>query len=424
MYRRDFMKLLSVLLLSGQGGSVEAEQSAFLDSSCGMGRAQSGPLEGQELVKLLDRYVDSGKRKLIVHCDVHIKEPIVIPSEFQIVFNGIVYSSSPKKTFFLVGARSTTVIFRSIVGNEIDENQSGFVIENSSDCAVFGENISGFFNKGVDILAENGGVCERNSISIKKISGARGKFGAAVSIYGRGSRHNTISGGLYIGNRVGITINGADYNKVIGSRCEENREAGIMLDGMISLSGDGASFNALRSIVCDHNGTGSDGYAGIYFGNGASNNKVESARALGNRGAGCKLSGASGTELKSNIFTDMVLRENQKGGFVSSWAPNTEIRNGTIESNEGKGVHLFNCDDSVVSGRSRFNGGDGLLIQSHNAVAEDLEVSFNNGYGIHLTFGGLRKPSLTLENVDMSGNKLGRINAPKEALFMNNWSPV
>jgi hypothetical protein len=368
---------------------------------------QSGPLSESDFLEKTRLAFESGFRKIVISRNITISASLIVPSGVELTFLGKILNRSPAAALLMRNINSSTVNFKAIIGDGASEKQAGIVIENSSDCVVDGVVIKGNLNKGVDVRSTSSGISERNSITVREISGSTGDDGAGISIFGRGSQRNRISRGIFRGNRIGITVNGGCYNEISNASCNDNSQAGIMLDGVVSKSGDGASFNILRSITCNENGMKNGRYGGLYLGNGASFNRIKSLSASGNGGAGCRMSGGSGFELKGNAFDEIELIDNKNGGVMSSHGVNTSISRINAIRNRNNGIHLFASDHTSISGMSSNNTGDGLLVQSNNVRVTRFSATQNEGFGIRVAYGGGAKPLVVIRSVSVQGNTRG-----------------
>jgi len=407
---RGFCAHTAVAFLGIGGVTMQVFGIEHADIEVLLKTEQSG--DASQLLKKIAAAKTQGVRKIRIQGDVDIFEPLIIPSEIEVIFDGVLRSHSKDATLLLENVTDVVLRFHEILGDGVTEQQSGVAIRNSSDCTVYGSRILSILNKGVEISSTNDGRSERNLVSIDIIRGAIGKSGAGVSIFGKSSAQNRIEGGVLSGNRIGITINGGMFNQVRSVTCSNNLEAGAMIDGMVSRAADGGSHNVLRSLICNSNGSANAAYGGVYLGNGSSFNEIIDLVAEGNFGAGCRLSGGDSFQNKGNKFEHFRLHNNQRGGFVASESPGSTLIDVIAEENGLSGIALFKSDDSNVSGRSDGNGADGLLIQSANVEVLNFLASGNKGYGIHVAYGGSNSPNAKIHQFSGNGNVRGPLYLP------------
>ncbi|MGU7811289.1 right-handed parallel beta-helix repeat-containing protein [Burkholderia sp. AW49-1] len=364
----------------------------------------SGPLSEDALQKRLMERADG--RRVVVSRALRIQRGLVIPSGCQIEFLQTVHCAARAQAMFVDNGRSVHIRFVSIVGESGQDGQSAIVLRNSRQCTIVGGAIVNVRNKGIDIVSD-GAPCDGNEVRVTRIEGATGKDGAGVSIFGTGAVGNRVIGGEFSKNRIGITINGGQRNEVAGVTCNNNDAAGIMIDGMATGAGDGGKYNTIHDAICNLNGRTTNGYGGVYLGNGSSFNRIEHVKSQDNRGDGCRMSGGSGYENKNNVFVDFQADGNAGGGFVASASPRTQLVGIRANHNAGHGIHLFHSDGCAVSGSATGNGKDGLLLQSAGAVVNGFDASSNLGYGIQVANDGPTSESVQVSGFRGIGNRLG-----------------
>jgi hypothetical protein len=245
-------------------------------------------------------------------------------------------------------------------------------------------------NKGVAVSAKSSlkQSARDNIISPINISGSTSSTGAGVSLYGDACESNIINGGYYTGNRIGVTINGSHMNRVISVNCSNNAIGGLMIDGVVSSSGDGGKYNQVINPICNNNGSKS--YAGIYLGNGSSYNKIVSPICNNNVGAGIKVAGTQGTnECVGNAFSAPSCEGNGTIGILISGCGHTIISSPIVKSNTGNGITVFKSDyTQIVGGEITDNTAVGLKIQSGYSKTIGVRIAANGAGGYQVATGG------------------------------------
>jgi parallel beta-helix repeat protein len=259
---------------------------------------------------------------------------------------------------------------------------SGVVLNNCNNFMVFGLTLKSFKNKGIAISGTStGGLILSNDIS-----GSNGTTGAGISINGASLKKITISTNLISGSRIGIALNGGNDYIVIGNQCYDNVLAGIMLDGIVSATGDGTK----NSIVSGNIITGCTdaNYGGIYLGNGASFNTISNNQSNNNARSGIRTSGGTGYEPKGNKFIGNTVKNNAYHGFELGYGIQSTISENTVEGNTQRGITGSYSDESTISlNQIRNNGMQGVLWQSGKSFITKNK-SKNNDKGIEIAFGG------------------------------------
>ena len=231
-------------------------------------------------------------------------------------------------------------------------------------------------------------VAVDNYIKVVSVSGCSSSSGAGISLFGDACERNVIDGGYYTTNRIGITINGSHRNRVIAPNCSGNTIAGIMIDGVVTSSGDGGKYNQILNPICNNNESSS--YAGIYLGNGSSYNKIVSPICNNNTGAGIRLTATQGTnECVGNVLIAPSCESNGAIGINISGCGHNIISLPMVKSNTGNGVQAFKSDYvQVIGGEIEANTLVGLKIQSGYSKVLGTRIVGNGAGGYQVASGG------------------------------------
>ena len=226
------------------------------------------------------------------------------------------------------------------VGDGSTDSQSLIVLDGCTNCHIDNMHISGAKNKAVEIKGNTTGCM----VECLHIVSANGSSGAGVSLWGAEVKHNIISHIYCEDVRLGIAANGCSYNTFDDITCinTTSNGGGVLFDGMVSYSGDGAHDNVLSNLVVVNAGQ----YGGLYFGNGAHGNTCENI-AVADSNHGVRMYSEQATPCYGNT-----------------------VRGGTIKNCSEDGVALSQCNDNEVSGFAITNcpRGVDLYAASHNSV--------------------------------------------------------
>ena len=296
-------------------------------------------------------------------------------------------SSASVTPFNLTTCFGTEVNFTGkgkLSGDALTATQNGIVFTDCINVKVNNPFVEGCLNKGIDIV----GTSIDNVINKPRVRGSTGVSGAGVSIFGALAIRNVIDQPDCSGNRIGVTINGADYNTVNSPICNGCTSSGVSIDGIINDSGDGGRYNTINSPTCNSGTDATKG--GVFIGNGSSYNKVNHPVCLANAGAGIRFSGGVGFENKSNSIVDPVCNNNSANGMTLSFCPSMTIKNPTCQDNTGRGIADLDCDGLKVIGGGLIDGNttDGILHQSPRTLDDGVTVTNNGADGIEIAFGG------------------------------------
>ena len=225
-------------------------------------------------------------------------------------------------------------------GDGSTDSQSLIVLDGCMNCHIDNMHISGAKNKAVEIKGNTTGCM----VECLHIVSANGSSGAGVSLWGAEVKHNIISHIYCEDVRLAIAANGCSYNTFDDITCVNtaSKGGGVLFDGMVSYSGDGAHDNVLSNLVVVNAGQ----YGGLYFGNGAHGNTCENI-AVADSNHGVRMYSEQATPCYGNT-----------------------VRGGTIKNCSESGVVLSLCNDNEVSGFVITNcpRGVDLYAASHNSV--------------------------------------------------------
>lgn len=336
---------------------------------------------------------------------------IVMRTGIKVVLRGTLNAGSQTNVIDFTGINNAEWDGGFINGDATTNGQNGFNLTNASGNRITPKEIAGCKNKAISIIASTASsqVSRDNFIGAKKVSGSNSTTGAGLSIFGDGCEHNTVDFGYYTGNRLGITINGSHRNTINRPDCSGNSDAGIMIDGVVTDSGDGGKYNKIIAPVCNSNSP-STLYGGIYLGNGSSYNEIIAPTCKNNAGAGIRTSATQGTnDCFSNHIIAPVCEANASSGIALSASAGTKLIAPIAISNTGRGIDVFKSDYTTISQpECRLNTQQGILIQSgYTKVTGGGRVA-GNDVGYQVTTGGSTDTTNNLiDGVHVAGNTTG-----------------
>lgn len=279
---------------------------------------------------------------------------------------------------------------------------SCIILNSVTNFNINGLNIKNFKNKGISI---SGNSFDGNIVNNKVIN-SNGDTGAGISLFGNNIKNIIIVNNRVDNNRIGIALNG-NYNCVINNNlCVANLLSGIMLDGIVTASGDGAKNNIVNSNIIKE--CTNANYGGIYLGNGSSQNTISNNQCLNNNCSGIRLSGGSGYENIYNLISENVIIGNNKHGVECSYALNSQIINNLILKNSNRGITAIYCDNSKISNNTiNENTNEGILFQSGNTIFLNNECSLNNK-GLVIAYGGATPSNNIINNNKCQNNTVSQ----------------
>ena len=326
--------------------------------------------------------VNQNKELVLSEGRFTISETISIPSNLKIRIIGSINSALSKDIFILNNVENVIVNQGYLIGDGSTTSQNGIVIKGTSKNNIFNNiTLENFLNKGIDVK-EN---ANNNKFTNIKVSGSNSSTGVGISLFGANVTSNTFNFITCFNNRIGISVNGGSYNIINNVYANEN-QTGIMVDGIVTASGDGGKNNMFTNIVANNNTSTS--YGGIYLGNGSSNNKFINITTNNNKGGGIRISGGEGYENINNSFENIECINNSEGGFINTYAPNTKILNFNVSDNLKRGYTSYKSDYSLLqNGTVQRNATEGLFSQSAYLNVSNLTIT-NNNIGIQIAYGG------------------------------------
>jgi hypothetical protein len=340
--------------------------------------------------------------EFVVTGSLKLSSSVVLKSNIRVNIYGTVTCGSVAQAFDLSNLQNTRLYVSTLIGDNTTTSSNGILLANSVNCSVEIDTLQNFLNKGISFT----GTASNNKVYIKTLSGCSGATGAGVSLYGASVTGNVITVLNGNTNRIGLTINGSQYNWVVNSAFNTNALMGLSIDGMVTGAGDGGRYNQIQNVQCNGNGTGSTTYGGFYLGNGSSFNQFSGIIARNNLCAGILTSGATGYQPTDNTFQNVQVVSNALGGVILSNAPGTKISNLDSQSNTGGPALQFFTSDGCYATNvkcSNNTGQTGIVIQSANCKITGGE-SKGNSTGINIGAGGSTVyTGNIIEGVDLSG---------------------
>lgn len=308
-----------------------------------------------------------------------------------------------------------------IEGDGVTAIQTGIRLKNSSRNKFYLTKISAALNKGFEVSAQSASseTAVDNEFISCAATGATSTTGGGLSIFGDTATNNKVIGGNYSSNRIGVTINGAHHNTIVGATCDDNTLMGITVDGIVTSGGDGGRYNNISDVQCNRNLGAA--FGGIFVGNGSSYNVISNAICNDNTGAGYRVSGGVGFEPSYNKVSNSSFGGNGANGVTLSFANRNEFIGVTSSGNTGRGMSCFNSDYiSIIGGKYSTNTTDGIIIQSGYTRTIGAECVGNGGYGFRVTTGGsadstgniadlLTTSGNATANIDISSGDLCRV---------------
>lgn len=304
----------------------------------------------------------------------------------SIVLEGSIIGKGQATVIDFTGVSGAAWIGGTLAGDSQTAMQTGFLLANASGNVLRGMAITGCLNKGIALSATSSlaQATQGNLIAPLSIDGATSSNGAGLSLYGDACTHNIVNGGLYSGNRIGLTINGSHMNTVVAPECSGNSEIGLTIDGIVTNAGDGGQRNKI--IGGQYNGNGpNSSYGGIYAGNGSSRNIFLGVTCKDNTGAGIRTSGTVGlNDVVGNTFVAPVTENNGASGISLSAATRTKLVAPVANTNTGRGIQIFKSDYTTVEAPEVIgNTAQGILVQSgYTRVIGGIASGNDTGYQV------------------------------------------
>jgi parallel beta-helix repeat protein len=278
-----------------------------------------------------------------------------------------------------------------------NDTATSITLAGCTNSIVKGLRIKTFLNKGISL-----NNCDGVIVSENNVSGGSGTSGAGISVFGATCYRCTVTNNVVDGNRIGISVNGGGYHTINSNTCDANALSGIMLDGIVTGSGDGTKHSTVKGNVITN--CSNSGYGGIYLGNGSSYNDISNNISSKNARSGIRFSAGSGFALYGNILSNNILRENSYHGVEMSYGYQTIIAGNSIYNNTQRGIvgsYSDNCkiSDNIIRGNTQ----QGIFWQSGNTSINDNQAT-GNDKGIELAYGGSSPNNNVITGNDLSGN--------------------
>jgi hypothetical protein len=330
---------------------------------------------------------------LLIRGNAKVLSSIVMKSNVNVLCYGTIQSVSQDRIIDFTGVNDSSWVGGDIVGDGVtfsSTGQSGFFLTNACRNRIQPLTVSNCLNKGIALSAQSSlsEVTTDNYISVIKVSGCSSSAGAGISLFGDACERNIIDKPFCTTNRIGITINGSHRNKVVTPDCSNNSIAGIMIDGIVTDSGDGGKYNQILNPICNNNGSSS--YGGIYLGNGSSYNKIVAPICNNNTGSGFRLTATQGTnECIGNEFLSPSCESNGALGINISGSGKNIIIAPVIKLNTGNGIQVYKSDfTQIIGGVVIDNTLVGVKIQSGYSKLIGTRISTNGAGGYQVATGG------------------------------------
>jgi hypothetical protein len=368
----------------------------------------------------IQRAIDenTGKSILFPYGKTYTLKRINLRNNTNLIIDSVLQASALLTTELFLGENLSNV---SIVGNHLgklvghtSDVLTAIELRNVQNFTVSGVTVEGFKNKGVSVAdgSKNGNLIGNF------IEGSNGTTGAGISLFGANCERVNVLGNHIKTSRIGITANGGREHNLSTNQLYDNTLAGIMLDGIVTGSGDGT-----KSSIVDGNivtGTTSSTYAGIYMGNGASYNRISNNVSNDNARSGIRFTGASGYQGRQNLFCGNTVKGNAYHGFELSWCEQSIFSQNIIDGNTQRGLAAIFCDESIVSNNQvRNNLQEGILWQSGKSLIQGNK-SKNNDKGIEIAYGGSTPTGNTLVDNDCEFNTTSQTNYLAGNIYKNN----
>lgn len=304
--------------------------------------------------------IDASDRVTIPAGTYKTTSALLMRDGVYVVCDGVIQAVSQLVVVSWASVDDASWIGGSIVGDGATSGQSGHVLVNANRNNLMNVAVSNCRNKAIDISGNSSG----NLISPLRVTGATGPTGVGLSLFGATVMNNEVRGGIYTGNRIGVSLSAASYNRVSSVDVSANTDIGLTVDGVVTGSGDGGKYNVFTDIIANGTTTNS-AYGGVYIGNGSSYNRFTNVIANNNIGAGIRQSGDVGFECVGNSYSNVITEANAVNGITLSASPRTKLDGVFARNNTGRGLTVFKSDLTAgsnveVTGNTTQN----ILIQS------------------------------------------------------------
>lgn len=263
--------------------------------------------------------------------------------------------------------------------NNIDQC-SAIRINNVTNFLIERISINGFKNKSIDITGTSKGKVINCNISY-----SNGSTGAGISLFSNTVKNCDIINNNIKNSRIGVALNGCQECYITNNTLLDNDLSGIMIDGIVTGSGDGGTYNFVNNNIVK--GCTNTNYGAIYLGNGSSHNTIVNNYIKSNLCSGIRLTTAENIPCKDNFIDSNTIILN-KHGIEMSFSSKNYISDNLISSNTLRGVTANTCDNNVFKGNKISNNtNEGMLIQSGlcQIIANYLT---ENSIGLSIQFGG------------------------------------
>ena len=263
--------------------------------------------------------------------------------------------------------------------NNIDQC-SAIRINNVTNFLIERISINGFKNKSIDITGTSKGKVINCNISY-----SNGSTGAGISLFSNTVKNCDIINNNIKNCRIGVALNGCQECYITNNTLLDNDLSGIMIDGIVTGSGDGGTYNYVNNNIVK--GCTNTNYGAIYLGNGSSHNTIVNNYIKSNLCSGIRITTSKNIPCEDNFIASNTITLN-KHGIEMSFSSKNYISDNLISSNTLRGVTANTCDNNVFKGNKISNNtNEGMMIQSGlcQIIANYLT---ENSIGLSIQFGG------------------------------------
>ena len=312
---------------------------------------------------------------------------------------GTIKSSLNDALFLLTDGNNIKIDGGIYLGDNQTQTQSLIKCSNIINCEFKNLTLKNALNKCIDIS----GNSKNNIIENISVSDCLSSSGAGISLSGADVQNNKLNNINAYNNRIGITLNGCHHNLLSNIYCENNVEMGITVDGIITDSNDGGTYNQFNNITIL--GTSSTNYGGIYLGNKSSYNSFENIVIKNCNNAGIRQTHSENeSNAYGNTFNNIIII-NCSYGIIWTGCQNNYLSNFYIDNCINRGIYLGRSDNCIIeTGFVKNCKQQGIFIQCGYTNLSNIGVE-NNDVGIQLAFGLTQPINNIITNVDFKNNK-------------------
>ncbi|UCD01221.1 MAG: right-handed parallel beta-helix repeat-containing protein [Promethearchaeota archaeon] len=234
--------------------------------------------------------------------------------------------------------------FNTVVGNNIDDNNYGVLLNSCNNTSISGNTIKNSFNNGIYLVNFN--------------------------------ENNTISGNVIVNQSWGIRIiNRNKNNKIINNNISESRSSGIHVDFLNDLNiisgniidnsdedgiylSDECTKNVISGNTIDNNSLN-----GILLEDECNNNTI-----MGNT---IKSNDNNGISLDNNCYNNTIIGNNiynnsNFGLYLDDHCERNEISGNNQIWNNSNGIFLYTCDHTIINNNDIYNNSGYIAWMQYN----------------------------------------------------------